>query len=66
MYTISDFFCLKVQGVFSEKFFSSSFTVVLSSECLHALDLGLGGSLWHVCFGSAEVGHRIVLIGLLF
>jgi hypothetical protein len=41
MYTVSDFFCLKVQGLFLEKFFSSSFTVVLSSECLHALDLGL-------------------------
>jgi len=46
LYTISDFFCLKVQGLFLEKFFSSSFTVVLSSECLHALDLGLGGSLF--------------------
>jgi len=46
MYTISDFFCLKVQGLFLEKLFSSSFTVVLSSERLHALDLGLGGSLF--------------------
>jgi hypothetical protein len=46
MYTISDFFCLKVQGLFLEKFFSSSFTVVLSSERLHSLDLGLGGSLF--------------------
>lgn len=66
MYTVSDFFCLKVQGLFLEKFFSSSFTVVLSSECLHALDLGLGGSLWHVCFGSAEVDHRIVLMDISF
>lgn len=46
MYTISEFFCSKVQGLSLEKFFSSSFTEVLSSECLHALVLGLGGSLF--------------------
>jgi hypothetical protein len=31
---------------FFRKVLSSSFTVVLSTECLHALDLGLGSSLF--------------------